>query len=129
MFWINYLLLCGQAEKTPTGLARELGISSGTVTGWKKGKIPSEASLKKIADYFGISIWDLLGDKNPDTPKDDGNKKESLNDELIDYAISLFSQLPIEQKIQIITELRALTPHTITQETHLEATKTAPLNS
>lgn len=60
MFWENYLSLCKKENMSPTKLAKSLGISSGTVTGWKNGTIPSEYNLQKIADYFGLSVWDLL---------------------------------------------------------------------
>ena len=121
MFWINYLLLCGQVDKTPTGLAKELGISSGTVTGWKKGKIPSEASLKKIADYFGLTVWDLLGEKNTAAQKDSGDKKVSSKDELTDYANSLFKQLNIRNRVQAINELESLLQDQLTQDAPQES--------
>ena len=65
MFWTNYLSYCSQMNKAPSAVAKDLGITSGTVTGWKQGKIPSQKSLQKIADYFGVTVWDLLGDKIP----------------------------------------------------------------
>ncbi len=114
MFWINYLLLCGQINKTPTGLAKELGISSGTVTGWKKGKIPSESSLQKIAEYFGITKWDLLGQKNTATDTGDGNV--AATDELSDYASSLFRQLSIEDRITVIAQMKARLQSQSTQD-------------
>lgn len=83
MFWINYLLLCGKVNKAPTALAKELGITSGTVSGWKNGKIPSQKNLQKIADYFGITVWDLLGEKKtaPDYSEAE-NETVQLKEEL-----------------------------------------------
>lgn len=77
MFWINYLLLCGQVNKAPTTVAHELGITSGTVTGWKRGVLPSKKNLDKIADYFDVPVEELLGFKasSPEvgyTGQDDG---------------------------------------------------------
>ena len=108
MFWINYLLLCGQIGKTPNGLAKELGISSGTVTGWKKGKIPSESSLQKIADYFGIDKWDLLGQKNTATSSGDGNKQNLVVDERHAFVNSIFDQLTFENQVRAVNELQSL---------------------
>lgn len=63
MFWENYLQLCNQVGKSANAVAAEIGFkSSGTVTGWKEGKIPYERNLKKIADYFGVTVADLTGD-------------------------------------------------------------------
>ena len=107
MFWINYMLLCGQENKTPSGLAKELGISSGTVTGWKNGKIPSESSLNKIADHFGISKWDLLGEKNnPASSKDGGSEVASIlnEDELTEKQRELIRLIPrlTDQEISVL---------------------------
>ena len=44
-----------------------MNISSGTVTEWKKGRIPQMATVKKIADYFGVNSESLLSpEKKPD---------------------------------------------------------------
>lgn len=55
MFWDNFVALCNEIGKAPNTVARELGISSGAVTGWKKGAEPQSARLVQIADYFGVS--------------------------------------------------------------------------
>lgn len=61
MFWDNYLRLCNTINKAPNVVAAEIGIkSSGTVTGWRKGSLPRQNVLIKIADYFGVSVSDLL---------------------------------------------------------------------
>ena len=106
MFWINYMLLCAQEGKTPNGLAKELGISSGSVTNWKRGKLPSESSLQKIADHFGLSIWDLLGEKNPDAQTDAGNKKESSSDEMESFVQSNFKKLSFQDRIYVINVIQ-----------------------
>lgn len=60
MFWKNYSYLCHFINKKPNSVAEELGISSGTVTGWKKGATPSTEKLEKIASFFSVTINDLL---------------------------------------------------------------------
>lgn len=70
MFWENYLRLCNQVGKSANAVAAEIGFkSSGTVTGWKEGKIPYERNLKKIADYFGVTVADLIGDDSAQKEK------------------------------------------------------------
>jgi len=44
---------------------RELGISGGSVTNWKSGAVPHDATLRKIADYFGVTVDELLGNDTP----------------------------------------------------------------
>lgn len=104
MFWENYLSLCKQEKKTPSGLAKELGITSGTVTGWKKGKIPSEAKLQILADHFGVDKWKLLGEKNTATVSDGNPAVAEMNS----YAMSIFRQLNFENQIRAANELQSL---------------------
>ena len=61
MFWEKFSQLCATRSKSPNGVAKELGLSSGSVTSWKNGKVPHHGTLLKIADYFGVSVDYLLG--------------------------------------------------------------------
>ena len=66
MFWNNYCKLCSNKGLSPNAAAKEIGISSGSVTEWKKGRVPHIGTLKKIADYFGVPVSALteeLSDK------------------------------------------------------------------
>ena len=65
MFWNNYYNLCSQKGISPNAAAKEMNISSGAVTERKKGRVPQMATLKKIADYFGVSVNELT--KGPET--------------------------------------------------------------
>ena len=67
MFWDRLIELCNQKGISPNFVAKELGITSGTVTSWKKGGVPRDTTMKKIADYFGTSVSYLSGlTDNPD---------------------------------------------------------------
>jgi transcriptional regulator with XRE-family HTH domain len=49
--------------KSPNAVAAALDIASGTVSGWKKkSALPRQSTLKKIADYFGVSVDDLISE-------------------------------------------------------------------
>lgn len=61
MFWDNYVRLCQKKGKSPNAVARELSLSSGSVTNWKMGKLPHNSTLAKIAAYFDVSVELLLG--------------------------------------------------------------------
>lgn len=62
MFWERFSYLCELNRKKPTPVGREIGISSGVVSTWKKeGYIPSGEMLIKIANYFNCSIDYLVG--------------------------------------------------------------------
>lgn len=54
MFWEKYHALCTKSNKTPSAVAKEIGITSGTVSGWKRGNKPQELTIAKIEKYFGV---------------------------------------------------------------------------
>jgi transcriptional regulator with XRE-family HTH domain len=41
--------------------AIDIGITEGTVRGWKNGTLPSFEALVKTADYFNITLDELAG--------------------------------------------------------------------
>ena len=66
LFYINYVALCNKIGKSPSAVAEELGFMRSVVTRWSKGTIPRQATLQKVADYFGVSVEYLLGkEKQP----------------------------------------------------------------
>lgn len=59
-FYQKLETLCKERGITVTSLATELGFSSSAGTTWKKLKeMPRNSTLKKIADYFDISVNEL----------------------------------------------------------------------
>lgn len=101
-FWDKYYTLCIQNGLSPNSVAKELGISSGTVTWWKKGKVPYPATAQKIADYFGVSVNYLLGyeeiKKAPE--EDDLSEGEKL-------LLDLFRQIPQDKQVLALQMLKA----------------------
>ena len=46
-------------------VAKATGISTATLTNWKKGRYtPKQDKLQKIADYFGVTVEYLMTGKN-----------------------------------------------------------------
>lgn len=63
-FYKNYVKLCSRIDKSPSAVALEVGLSKAAVNGWKTGRSkPTDASLEKLANYFNISVDDLVGGK------------------------------------------------------------------
>lgn len=58
-----YVRLCNDKGITPSAAATEIGLSKSLVSRWKKGSTPSDATVIKIADYFGLSLEELHGMK------------------------------------------------------------------
>lgn len=66
MFWSVFVDLCAKRGVSPNAVAKELNLSSGSVTSWKGGAIPRPTTIKRIADYFGVSP-DLFLEKTDDS--------------------------------------------------------------
>lgn len=70
MFYEVFDALCKQKGESPNAVAKKLNVASGTVTEWKKGRIPRNSTLIKIANYFGVSTNYLLGKVDNQSAKD-----------------------------------------------------------
>lgn len=62
MFYDNFVRLCNEKGQKPTPTAKEIGFSSAALVKWKNGTTPRGSALQKIADYFGVTVNDLLTD-------------------------------------------------------------------
>jgi len=60
LFFERFYTLCRGRGISPNGLAKELGIPSGSITAWKQGSLPRGTTLNKLADYFEVSVDYLL---------------------------------------------------------------------
>lgn len=59
-------------------VAKETGITTATLTNWKKGRyVPKQDKLQKIADYFGVTVEYLMTGK----VQENGSLKLTLKDE------------------------------------------------
>mgnify|MGYP002770251268 CR=1 FL=1 len=68
MFQENFLQLLQKSKMTPYRVAKATGISQGLISDYKNGKkSPSSQNLKKLADFFGCTVDDLLGDTHKKT--------------------------------------------------------------
>ena len=110
MFWEKYELLCKRNGKSPNTVGKEIGVSSGSISWWKKGKVPHAPTLRKIADYFGVSVEYLLG-KSPEekTPSyEEGSNAIFLDSDkirmipLFESVSAGFGAYPDEQVIDYI---------------------------
>ena len=60
MFYSNFVRLCKINGKTPSAVAEELGFSRAASSGWADGSKPRKSTLIIIADYFGITVEELM---------------------------------------------------------------------
>ena len=107
MFWNKFVDLCVDSGKSPTPVCTELGFSSAVVVKWKRGAIPRDTTLKKLADYFGVPMSYFtekekpsdegeLSEKNVVTiiGRDGSFSKKKLTDDQIKAIKALIDQLP-----------------------------------
>lgn len=65
-FYDNFRKLCYEKGESPTSVGKKLGLSSGTVSNWKAvGSTPQGPTVRKIAEYFGVSADYLLTGEEP----------------------------------------------------------------
>lgn len=61
-FYEKYLMLCDRNKKTPSGAALEMGLSKTTVNRWKNGGGITDATILKVATFFGVPKEELKGE-------------------------------------------------------------------
>lgn len=105
-FYNQYTELCAKSGYTPSGAAAAIGLSNAAASGWKKGKIPSDVNLAKLANLFNCSVEDLTGKKEePITVADDELSEDQRL--LIDKLLAMTPE-ELEKKlpaIRVILEL------------------------
>lgn len=106
MFWERFTYLCDQNKIKPNPLGKELGISSGVISNWKKtGSCPSGETLIKISNYFDCSIDFLVGRSN---------NMKSQNSEISENELDLiygFREIPDDGKDIVINMIKYLSHH------------------
>ena len=61
-FFNNIQRLCNEKGISVTALGQELGLSNATTAGWRKGSQPRGKTLKMLADYFEVTVDQLMED-------------------------------------------------------------------
>ena len=61
-FFNNIQRLCNEKGISVTALGQELGLSNATTAGWRKGSQPRGKTLKMLADYFDVTVDQLMSE-------------------------------------------------------------------
>ena len=61
IFFERFSRLANENGFSVNAVAKELKLSSGSVTAWKQGTMPNINALEKLAEYFNVSTDYLLG--------------------------------------------------------------------
>lgn len=94
MFYDNFMLLCKKSDIKPYTALHDIGIESNSILSrWRQGSTPRPATVKQIANYFGVTPEELLFGikKQPSIPKDEELNK---NDAVWDLRESVLERFP-----------------------------------
>lgn len=83
-FYEKYLMLCDKNKKTPSGAALEMGLSKTTVNRWKNGGGITDATILKVASYFGIPKEELTGEEQKEKPAPGGSELDAAFNAVLD---------------------------------------------
>lgn len=86
-------------------------MSRTSPAGWKKGKLPRDTTLKKLAEYFGCTVSDLTGDVPEENkkPAENGGPEEIPGEFMrLQEANELFLQLDEAGRAQALAYLKFL---------------------
>ena len=76
MFKKIFIDLCNRKNESPSSVCRKVGITPATFSGWTEKTVPRQATLQRIADYFGVTVDCLLGESDSQTSKAIGISEE-----------------------------------------------------
>ena len=97
--------LLRQRNLKTSDVVKATNISATFFSEWKKGKSknPNPNTLKKIADYFGVSVDYLMTGKNNEFTIEMAQKDirlSKMNERIKDYAL-LLADLPLDKQEHI----------------------------
>lgn len=56
IFYDRFIELCQSKDVSPTVAANDIGLSATSATYWKRGAVPRQKTLQKLADYFNVPV-------------------------------------------------------------------------
>lgn len=81
MFYAKFVQLCNEKGVSLSAAAKGIGLDKSSVTRWSKGAIPRGTTLYKLADYFGVSVSELLGEEETASPAETPSVVAEVDDE------------------------------------------------
>lgn len=103
MYYENFEKLCNDNKTNPSRVSKATGISTATLTSWKKGVYtPKQDKLQLIADFFNVSVDYLMTGKESEFTVEmaeiDGDLF-SMNKTVKEYALKLNSMNNEERQL------------------------------
>lgn len=102
LFYSNFIVLCNKKGVTPSSVVEQLGFKRSVVTRWKKGSHPHRANAQKVADYFGVTVEQLMGNELPELPPKEP-KKSAPSDYSKDAVKEMLKSMDLQQVLEVIS--------------------------
>ena len=84
MFKNNFVKLCNKKGVAPTVVCQAIGLTASAFTNWSENSVPRRATLQKFADYFGVSVEELVRDNSQSVSENDTLSESKRK--LLDFA-------------------------------------------
>lgn len=101
LFVQNIKKFCLLKGVKPTAACKESGVGTSFISDINRGQTPSVAKVQMLAEYLGVTVSDLLGEKKEPTAQDGGLSEGER------ALIALFRQLTPEQQEMVIRMVQA----------------------
>lgn len=101
IFVQNIKNFCERKGIKPTVACRESGVGTSFINNVERGQTPSVAKVQMLAEYLGVTVSDLLGEKKEPTVQDDGLSDGERT------LMTLFRQLTPDQQEMVIRMVQA----------------------
>lgn len=116
-FYKKYISLCAAVNKSPSAVAEAIGLSRTSPHGWKRGKMPKDTTIVKLAEYLNVPVSYFsqeLADKvligNQAAENKNADNIENLflaatDDQKMEWAARLISSLSDNQQAALIQRI------------------------
>ncbi len=85
MFVKIFETICEANGVSPSRVLDLIGMNRSSYTGWKQGAEPTNETKKKIADYFGITVRQLMSGETEKASADQAQADEELAELLQEF--------------------------------------------
>lgn len=111
MYYENFEMLCNRDNVKPSQVSKATGISTATLTNWKKGNYtPKQDKLQLIADYFRVTLDYLVTgkEKEPPFPEQADLLIKIRHDKALMVALEKYFEFTDEKKKHVLDTIDVL---------------------
>ena len=100
LFVQNIKYFCSLQGIKPTVACRESGVGSSFINNVERGQTPSVAKVQMLAEYLGVTVSELLGEKAPPADQPANGREAEF--------VRLFDQLTPDQQTLVLAQLKGI---------------------